>query len=370
MNTAKHTKRGSTGCTALDQNEAVDVMLEKYEVRVGHFYGLDWAHWTTGTPPQRLTRLPAPQEHILAALPDGYRTEDPMKAFTLSRRGCLLGVAANLAAPATNVFAADVPALNRGYVDGPYGQIHYRIVRPVLTRKPPLVCLHASPLSSVVYDNWIREIGKDRIAVAPDTPGYGGSDTPPRPVEIADFAAAMIRFLDEMKFKVVDVMGYHTGSLTSIELARRHRARIRKVVIISAPNWTAEERAVSRARVNLPTPTYEEMLESTLSNFRKQGKGLLRDIQIERMRHFRTGNWGFRAAYNYDTLEALQDVTQPLLILNPEDDAYEMTKSAQPLIDRGKPGNARIHDFPGWTHGHMDIHTVEIANVVRQFLDA
>jgi type I restriction enzyme R subunit len=62
---ATYTESGGTGRTALDQDEAVAVMLEKYEVCAGLFHGLDWALWTTGTPPQRLALLPAAQEHIL-----------------------------------------------------------------------------------------------------------------------------------------------------------------------------------------------------------------------------------------------------------------------------------------------------------------
>ena len=303
-----------------------------------------------------------------------------MSEFETSRRACLIGAAALLAAPVVDALAAELqaPAVKRGYVDGPYGQIHYRLARPARSARPPLLCLHASPLSSIVFDRWIREIGKDRIAVAPDTPGYGGSDTPPQPVEIADFAAAMIRFLDEMKLGVVDVMGYHTGSLTSIELARRFPKRIRRVVLISAPNWSDEERAASRARVSGVAPTYEQMLESTLNGYRREGKGLFRDmpdeqyfdLQVERMRHYRTSNWGFRAAYNYDTLGAMQEVKQPLLVLNPEDDVYDKTRRVQALIDAGRLQNVRIHDFPGWTHGHLDVHTVEMADVVRAFLDA
>ena len=73
---ATYTESGGTGRTALDQGEAVAVMLEKYEVCCGLFGsyttpkgvvgGFDWSKWTTGTPPERLGLLPAAQEHILA----------------------------------------------------------------------------------------------------------------------------------------------------------------------------------------------------------------------------------------------------------------------------------------------------------------
>ena len=67
---ATYTESGGTGKTALDQEEAVAVMLEKYEVGLGLFHGFDYSRWLTGTPQQRLSLLPAAQEHILA-LDDG-----------------------------------------------------------------------------------------------------------------------------------------------------------------------------------------------------------------------------------------------------------------------------------------------------------
>ena len=63
---ATYTQAGGTGRTALDQDEAVAVMLEKYEVCCGLFHGFDWSKWTTGTPQERLGLLPSAQEHVLA----------------------------------------------------------------------------------------------------------------------------------------------------------------------------------------------------------------------------------------------------------------------------------------------------------------
>ena len=63
---AVHTESGGTGRAAIDQDEAVAVMLEKHEVCCALFHGFDWSKWTTGGPTDRLTLIPAAQEHILA----------------------------------------------------------------------------------------------------------------------------------------------------------------------------------------------------------------------------------------------------------------------------------------------------------------
>ena len=63
---ANYTQSGGTGKTAIDQEEAVAVMLEKYEICQDMFHGFDWSRWVGGSPSQRLGLLPAAQESILA----------------------------------------------------------------------------------------------------------------------------------------------------------------------------------------------------------------------------------------------------------------------------------------------------------------
>jgi type I restriction enzyme, R subunit len=63
---ATYTESGGQGRTALDQEEALAVMLEKYEVCRDIFHGFDWTAWKTGGPQERLSVLPAAQEHVLA----------------------------------------------------------------------------------------------------------------------------------------------------------------------------------------------------------------------------------------------------------------------------------------------------------------
>ena len=62
---ATYTESDGTGSTAVDQDEAVALMVEKYEVCCGLLHGFDWSAWT-GSPAQRLDLLPPAQEHVLA----------------------------------------------------------------------------------------------------------------------------------------------------------------------------------------------------------------------------------------------------------------------------------------------------------------
>ncbi|MBF0567210.1 MAG: DUF3387 domain-containing protein, partial [Nitrospirae bacterium] len=63
---ANYTESGGKGKTAIDQEEAVAVMLEKYEICCGIFHGFDRSIWINGSPALRLGLLPAAQEHVLA----------------------------------------------------------------------------------------------------------------------------------------------------------------------------------------------------------------------------------------------------------------------------------------------------------------
>jgi len=85
---ANYTQSGGKGKTAIDQAEAVAVMLERYEVCCGIFHGFDWAPWKTGGPQERLSILPAAQEHVLAQEDGKGRfvkaVSDLSKAFALA----------------------------------------------------------------------------------------------------------------------------------------------------------------------------------------------------------------------------------------------------------------------------------------------
>ena len=63
---ATYTESGGRGETAVDQDQAVRAMQEKYEICCRLFHGFDRSAWANGSPADRLYLLPAALEHVLA----------------------------------------------------------------------------------------------------------------------------------------------------------------------------------------------------------------------------------------------------------------------------------------------------------------
>jgi type I restriction enzyme R subunit len=63
---ATYTESGGRGRAAIDQGEAIAIMLEKYEVCRAMFFGFDYSRWRTADTEAKLAMLPSAQEHVLA----------------------------------------------------------------------------------------------------------------------------------------------------------------------------------------------------------------------------------------------------------------------------------------------------------------
>lgn len=269
---------------------------------------------------------------------------------------------------------AAAPRPLKAYRPGRFGQIHYRYVEPkTATRKPPLLCLHPSPMSSLVYGDLLPFMGTDRLVVAADTPGYGLSDRPAAPPSIGDYAAAMGDLVDELGFDQFDVFAYHTGCATTVEMARQRPSQLRRIVLNSALMFSPEEIAEYRV---LFGKSRDVSLGDRIAGLPERFRGhraWWRDVPDENRawamfwesnRDLMHNSWGFMAAFDYDFPKALGETKQPVLILNPEDDLHEMTLRAQ-----GVAPNGRMLELPGWTHGFLNAHPAEVADILRPFLD-
>jgi pimeloyl-ACP methyl ester carboxylesterase len=262
--------------------------------------------------------------------------------------------------------------VHRSYVACRFGQLHLRIARPNAATRPPLICFHMSPMSGRIYERFLGSIGTDRIAIALDTPGFGMSDAPPAPPEIADYAGAMWDALDALGIAgPVDAIGYHTGSKIAVELALTRPDRVRRLILIAAPIMTEAERADMRELYaeTAPRPDgshlaalWRSFLHYNLSA--SQSIEQVADAFPDMLSGRNIAWWGHRAAFNHYLDVRLPLVEQPVLVFNPGDDLWDYTLRAAPYLANGK-----IVNLPGWGHGFLDGFTADADALTRSYLD-
>lgn len=268
----------------------------------------------------------------------------------------------------------------RAYAPSRYGQLHYRIVVPAEpTGAPPLLCMHQTPGNGGDWTPVLPALGNTRVVIAVDTPGYGMSDAPPSPAAIEDFGGVMAVLMDDLAVAGIvpagrfDVMGFHTGSLIATELARRYPTRVRRAVMFGLAAFPAEARAGMLAGLleNFPPPAdsldHVEKLWAIIGEL-TDPRISAEDRHLTMAECLRIGHrmpWGYVSVYRYDFLGAMAEVAQPVLVMNPQDDLWDITAATAHLFRNG-----RRHDIPGVKHGVLKIERDRVLAEIDAFLGA
>ena len=320
-----------------------------------------------------------------------------MKSELTKRREAALVVAlVFLSAPlfAANAVAADtVPVAVRadpltlrvkhGFADSVYGQIHYLTAQPEVSLprrnwKTPLLMFHQSPLSSQEFGPLIAEMGRDRIVVALDTPGQGLSDGPDQVVTIADYATAMDAALTQLgygKARPVDIFANHTGVWIAGELAIRHPAMVRRLVlngvyVVPEDIWRAN---LARLRLENSSAEFFETITASLPRARQYylDRGMSDAdwgrMVINSLTPLRRREYGHVAAFSYaaDAPARLPLITQPTTLLLIDDGIADRTRGAIPLFRHV----TRVIERMDWKEGLFYTRTSEVAALLREALD-
>ena len=255
----------------------------------------------------------------------------------------------------------------RSYVDGPFGQLHLR----VLGEGIPLILSHQSPSSSDMFRATYEHFAAAGVkAIGVDTPGYGGSDVPnPRP-GVSDYAKIFAPVLDHFNLSAANFLGHHTGAMNVTEFAARNPSRVSKLILHGPPLFTADERA---ARVTKPGPI---AIESDGSHLAKRFQGRIaatpgwtniHAMQANFMQTLWAGEtfwYGHKAAYEYDMTPAFKSLKVPTLILtNTGEDIYDIAQRARVA----RPDMAYV-ELKGGTHDIADEQPKAWVDAVVKFI--
>lgn len=258
-------------------------------------------------------------------------------------------------------------SLVKEYVDGPHGQVHVLRSDTPVDAGRPLVCLHLSPGSGRMYTELVQHLDGERLVLAPDTPGFGASDAPTEPLDIAALAANLVAVLDHYGIRECDLLGYHTGSKIAVQTALAHPERVRSLVLVSAPVYTEAELEAQRLALavpRVPEPDGAHLARQFAELVRWSPSGtpleLLQREFGEQQRAGQQAHWGYLAAFAYSHARALPQVTQPVLLLVPGDDLELASLRAGDVL-----ANGRMLHLPDWGHQMMVTRTAEVAALVR-----
>lgn len=103
-------------------------------------------------------------------------------------------------------------------------------------RGSPLLLVHG--LGSSGYLEWrfnLEALAGRHAVYAPDLPGFGRSDKPAAArYGVAYFARTLVRYMQEVGLRSAAVVGASLGGRVALELALRHRRRVRRLGLVNA----------------------------------------------------------------------------------------------------------------------------------------
>jgi pimeloyl-ACP methyl ester carboxylesterase len=261
---------------------------------------------------------------------------------------------------------------HRAYADLPHGQVHY--AECGAADAPPVLLLHQTPRSWAEYREVLPLLGARYRAIAMDTAGFGESDPPAGPTGIEAWAAVAAALLDRLGIASAHVVGHHTGGVIAIELAARHGARVRSLVLSSTPytdtafRQARAERPPIDAVEDSPDGAHLQALWGRRQGFYPSERPeLLQAFVLDALKVRGDVEGGHRAVASYRMEERIADVKQPALVIRAGADPFAAPHAAEWLQLLPQ---ARLADIPQGMVPLPDQLPEEFAQAVLRFLDA
>lgn len=119
------------------------------------------------------------------------------------------------------------------------GRMHYVDIGPHDASRSPIVLVHGTPVSSLVYRRLVAGLASDRRVIAIDHLGFGQSDKRPdadyRPSALA---AHLERLVESMELRRPVFVVHDFGGPIGLSYAIRHADRIGGVVLFNTWMWS------------------------------------------------------------------------------------------------------------------------------------
>lgn len=225
----------------------------------------------------------------------------------------------------------------------------------------------------------VPELAKHFRVITLDNRGAGRTSAPDRPYNIAGMADDVAALMDHLDVPSANVVGFSMGGCIAQELALKHRAKVKKLVLLATAAYidgyteaiinamiSARRSNMSRehiARLSAcwvyspatldDRPAFERAIQNTLANpVPQQDHAFVRQAQ---------------ALLAFDSRERLKDLKQETLIIACEDDNLVPPRNSERLS--GLIAGSKLVTLPGGHIGMVE-HAAEFNAALLDFLGA
>ena len=204
--------------------------------------------------------------------------------------------------------------------------------------------------------------------VAPDTPGFGGTDALSERGTIARYAEVLVEALRRLEIERCMLFGHHSGASIAVQIAHREPAFVDRLVLSGPPYLTKSQ---LEALVPSVSPVTLDEGGSHLSSVWKRIAAKDPTAPLE-LRHRETVlnliagaryPEAYEAVFAHDLGSQLRTIACPtLVVIGPDDTIYASAEPASRLLPRG-----RLQVFPSGGTYICDREPELVAAALRDF---
>ncbi|WNS78027.1 alpha/beta fold hydrolase [Domibacillus sp. DTU_2020_1001157_1_SI_ALB_TIR_016] len=222
----------------------------------------------------------------------------------------------------------------------------------------PLILIHGVGLDHSMWEKQVEALSSQFRVIVYDMVGHGGSEHPPAPYSISQFAKQLSDLMEHLNIKKSHIVGFSMGGMTAQAFALAYPEKVKTLTIMSAvANRTNVQRAAILSRVQElkakgPSATIEPAIQRWFSKaFQEQNQRIVQQIR-QRLQH--NNPESYLAAY---TLFATADeelwtnfheINVPVFIITGEEDVGSNPQMSEQMHE--KLSQSKLTIVPGMKH--------------------
>lgn len=231
--------------------------------------------------------------------------------------------------------------------------------------KKVLLCLHGWGDSSKTFESLARQLDSDYQIIAPDLPGFGGSETPREPWQLDDFASFAASFAGKLGIVPYGVIGHSNGGAIAIRALASHKLHAQKLVLLASAGIRRPSSLRNRGFSMLAKPAKLVLKAAPRSTQKRIKQKFYKAIGSDYMvaEHMQQT---FRNIVSTDVLEDAKKLQVPAILIYGQDDSSTPPAYGK-LFSEAISGSA-LHVIENTGHFVHQEQVYKVADQVKGFL--